>query len=181
MTIYTKRGDKGETSLFDPQNAQRVRIGKDSLKVEVIGRIDELNSYLGIAIGEISDKNIANDLREIQRNLFTIGSILAGAKLRFSETKTKKAEKEIDKIEGRLPVLKNFILYGGSKSASHLFYARALARRAERGLVSLRNSQFPIPDSILAYMNRLSDYLFILARERNHRKEIEEETWKGKK
>ena len=161
MAIYTKTGDKGKTGTFSGK-----RISKSSKLINAIGAIDELNSYLG-TLGH---------LVEIQRNLFTINAILTGAKLNFPLDATKKLEGEIDKWEGTLPVLQNFIIYGGSKKASQIFYARALCRRAERALVSLK-----IPDSgfqILVYMNRLSDYLFMIARYTNFKSEIREKIWK---
>lgn len=168
MAIYTKTGDKGETKVFDKKSGQLTKIAKDSCKIAVIGAIDELNSFLGIVGG----------LTEIQGNLFTINSIIAGSKLKFNKTKTKKLEKQIDAWEGELPVQKNFIYYGGTPRASLIFYARALCRRAERELVSLHNSSFIIPDSIMVYMNRLSDYLFMLARSENFKAKIKEKFWK---
>ncbi len=167
MAIYTKRGDKGETSLYDKNSRQNIRVSKDSLRIEAIGAIDELNSYLGVA---------SADLKDIQRDLFTIGSILAGAKLRFPKSKIKKLEKVIDKLEGTLPVLKNFILPGGIQTAANLQYARALCRRAERAIVRLEIKN----QEILAYINRLSDYLFMLARKANYDVGIKEEVWKRK-
>ena len=164
MAIYTKTGDKGETSTFAGK-----RISKSSKLIAAIGAIDELNSFLGVIGG----------LTEIQKNLFTINAILTGAKLEFPLDATKKMERQIDKWEGTLPVLKNFIYYGGAPKASQLFYARALCRRAERELVSLK-----LPATrfeILIYLNRLSDYLFMLARSANHQKEVKETFWKGSK
>lgn len=168
MAIYTKRGDKGETSLYDSTSRQNIRVSKDSRRINAIGAIDELNSYLGMT---------SADLKEIQRDLFTIGSILAGAKLRFGKAKTKKLEKTIDKLEGKLPVLKNFILPGGSRLAAHLQYARALTRRAERQVVALSEVD-KIKPEVLIYLNRLSDYLFMLARKANFDAEVKEEVWK---
>lgn len=176
MAIYTKRGDKGETSLYDPKSAQTIRVSKNSLVIETIGSIDELNSYLGVVLSTSQDRKLQKAIREVQRNLFTINSILAGAKLGFSKTKTVNLEKEIDKIEGSLPVLKNFILYGGTTTASHLYYARAICRRAERALVSL-SKQSAVDSKLLAYLNRLSDYLFILARKVNFDQGVKEEIW----
>ena len=167
MAIYTKTGDKGITRIFDKKTGELVKISKTSCKIASIGAIDELNSFLGMVGGE----------EEMQGNLFTINSILAGSNLRFSKSKTKKLEKEIDKLEGTLPVLKNFIYYGGSPKASLLFYARALCRKAERELVAFFNIQHTSPD-ILAYVNRLSDYLFMKAREQNFKDGIKEKVWK---
>ncbi|MBI3443498.1 cob(I)yrinic acid a,c-diamide adenosyltransferase [Candidatus Woesebacteria bacterium] len=176
MAIYTKRGDKGKTSLYDKANRQDVRVDKDSTRVKAIGAIDELNSFLGICLSFNGYKS----LKDIQKDLFTIGSILAGAKLRFSKTKTIKLEREIDKLEGRLPVLKNFILPGGSPLSSHLQYARALARRTERRVVVLSKEDKTKPQ-ILSYLNRLSDFLFMLARKSNFDWGIKEEAWIGKR
>ncbi|OGM23720.1 ATP:cob(I)alamin adenosyltransferase [Candidatus Woesebacteria bacterium RIFCSPHIGHO2_01_FULL_39_28] len=168
MAIYTKRGDRGQTSLYDRQNKQNIRIDKNSLRIEAIGAIDELNSFLGII----------SQVKEIQKDLFVIGSILAGSELKFFRSKTKKLEKTIDKLEGELPVLKNFIIPGGSKDSAYFQYARALARRAERRVVALSKVERVKPQ-ILSYLNRLSDYLFILARYANFGEGIKEEVWKG--
>jgi cob(I)alamin adenosyltransferase len=159
MAIYTKTGDKGTTGTFAGK-----RIAKSSQLIKVIGTIDELNSFLGIIGGLI----------EIQSNLFTINAILTGAKLKFPEDATKKLEKEIDRIEGVLPVQMNFIIYGGNKKAAQIYFARAICRRAERELVVLK----PRPE-ILIYINRLSDYLFIKGREVNWKKGIKEKAWRG--
>lgn len=180
MAIYTKTGDKGETKVFDKKTGQLTKISKTSCKIASIGAIDELNSFLGVVKSFSIDKNLQKKVTEIQGNLFTINSILAGSKLRFSKVKTKKLEKEIDKWEGTLPVLKNFIYYGGSADSSLIFYARGLCRRAERSLVSLSHIQYTNPD-ILTYMNRLSDYIFMLARNVNHNLGIKEEVWRASK
>lgn len=178
MAIYTKTGDKGKTSTFGGK-----RVSKSSKPINAIGAVDELNSFLGIVLaGARQDikilryKDIEKKILEIQKNLFTINAILAGAKLVFPKDAVKGLEKQIDEWEGDLPVQKNFLIYGGTKTAAQIYFARALARRAERSLVS-----FKIPDSrfqILVYMNRLSDYLFMLARIINFRKKIKETIWK---
>lgn len=173
MAIYTKKGDRGETSLFLKKPTP---VSKDSARVRAIGAIDEANSYLGVVISERGE--LKKSLNEIQRNLFVIGSILAGAKLRFSKTKTKRLERVIDRLEGTLPVLKNFILPGGSKVGAKLFFARALVRRAERAVVSL-NSVEEVKPEIMVYLNRLSDYLFMIGREVNSQEGLKEEVWKG--
>lgn len=162
MTVYTKTGDKGKTGTFGGK-----RISKSSKLIQAIGAIDELNSYLGI-IGKLT---------EIQRNLFTINSILSGAKLTLPKDATKKLEKEIDEMEGTMPVLANFIIYSGTPRATKLYYARALCRRVERILVAASDSKHPNLDK-LAYLNRLSDYLFTLARFTNFKQKTKEEVWK---
>jgi cob(I)alamin adenosyltransferase len=167
MAIYTKTGDKGQTKVFDKKTGKLTQISKTSCKIAAIGAIDELNSFLGIV----------GDLNEIQGDLFTINSILAGSKLHFTKSKTKKLEKQIDKWEGTLPVLKNFIFYGGTPKASLIFFARALARKAERSLVEFGKEQKVAP-AIMIYMNRLSDYLFMLARSENANFGYKEKAWK---
>lgn len=171
MAIYTKKGDKGETSIFNKE-----KTSKDSLKINAIGTIDEVNSYLGVIISESPE--LKKSINEIQKNLFVIGSILAGAPLRFSKAKTRKLERIIDNLEGSLPVLKNFILPGGSKIGANLHFARTLVRRAERAVVSF-NSLEAVKPEILVYLNRLSDYLFMLARNENFKEGVKEEVWKG--
>lgn len=172
MAIYTKKGDKGETSIFSGKH-----LPKSSLRIKTIGAIDETNSFLGVILSEAPE---LNELKVVQRNLFTIGSILAGAPLRFPKSRTRKLERQIDRMEGKLPVLKNFILPGGGKTGAKLFFARTLARRAERALVSL-NREEPLRPEILVYINRLSDYLFMVGRDVNHKEGREEEVWKGKR
>ena len=170
MSIVTKTGDKCSTKVLDKKTGKLIAVSKSSKIVETIGSIDELNSLLGV-IGGLTD---------IQNNLFTINAILAGTKLNFGKAKVKKLEVKISKLEKVLPVQRNFIYYGGDPKASLLFFARAVARRAERSLVSLHNSSFIIPDSILVYFNRLSDYLFVKAREINFKLNIKEKAWMGK-
>ena len=177
MVIYTKRGDKGETSLFDKEARQNIRISKDSLRIRAIGAIDEANSFLGVCVSLSEDKKLNNLLSGIQGDLFRIGAILAGAKLRFSASKTKKLEKEIDLLEGTLPVLKNFILPGGDPLAAHLQVARTMVRRAERQVVRLNQTE-PIKPEILSFVNRLSDLIFMLARKVNYERDIKEKVWK---
>ncbi len=162
MSVYTKTGDKGKTGTFGGK-----RVSKSSKLIQAIGAIDELNSYLGI-IGRFTD---------VQRNLFTINSILSGAKLEFPKDATKKLEREIDEMEGKMPVLANFIIYSGTGRATKIYHARALARRAERSLAKLQIINTKL--QILPYINRLSDYLFTLARYTNFKKKVKEEVWKN--
>ena len=177
MAIYTKTGDRGATKVFDKKTGQLTKIAKDSCKIAMIGAIDELNSFLGVVKSCSNDSNHWNKIEEIQGNLFTINSILAGSKLRFSKTKTKKLENQIDKWEGELPVQKNFIYYGGTPKASLIFFARALCRRAERQLVAFSKLN-AIPYTLLTYINRLSDYLFMFGRSVNFESKIGEKFWK---
>lgn len=165
--------------MYDAASAQRKRVSKDSLKVEVLGSVDELNSFLGVAISFSNLAEVSSYLKDIQKNLLAIGSITAGGKLNFTSNQTKKLEKLIDKFEGTLPVLSNFILTGGTVLASHLQYARSLTRRAERNMVSLSKIE-KVDADILTYLNRLSDFLFMLARYVNWEAGIKEEIWLGK-
>ena len=178
MVIYTIRGDKGNTSLYEATSSKKSRISKKSSKIIAIGTIDEFNSFLGVTISFSENPELTRRLKEVQRDLLTIGSILAGSNLRFFKTNTTRLEKVIDEIEGRLPPLKNFILPGGSRVASQLQFARTMARRAEREVVSLSEVE-PVKPQILMYLNRLSDYLFMLARDTNYQLGAKEEVWVG--
>lgn len=161
MSVYTKTGDKGKTGLFNGK-----RVLKSSKIINAIGAIDELNSYLGVVSGQVN----------IQINLFTINSILAGAKLELKKDEIKKLEKEIDEMESKMPPQTYFLIYGGDEKASELYFARSLTRKAERVLVDLK--KFKQKEVVLSYINRLSDYLFTLARFTNFKKNIQEVEWK---
>lgn len=180
MAVYTKRGDRGETSLYGESSTQKTKISKSSLQLAAIGVIDETNSYLGVIRSLSEDRQLNNQLKKIQKDLLTIGSILSGSKLRFFQTKTKALEKEIDRLEKKLPPLKKFVIPGSSRLAAHLHYGRTLIRRAERQVVAL-NKMEKVKPQILSYLNRLSDFLFMLAREVNNKRGIKEEVWLGKR
>ncbi|MBU2494483.1 MAG: cob(I)yrinic acid a,c-diamide adenosyltransferase [Bacteroidetes bacterium] len=169
MKIYTKTGDKGTTSLFGGK-----RVDKDDLRIETYGTVDELNALLGAAVSEIDNIELIEILRDIQIDLFTVGSDLATpeennvnfAVPRIQSNHAEKLEKYIDKFTDRLPPLKNFILPGGSKGSSLLHLARTVCRRGERAVVKLGRKE-KIGENILVYLNRLSDLLFVLARYAN--------------
>lgn len=172
MGVYTKKGDKGRTSLFGTKK----RYSKSSKVIEAIGNFDELNSYLGILDTQTKDTNLKREINRIQNNLFTINAIIAGSNLSFSSQETKYLEGKIDAIEKRLPKLTNFVLPGGNVLSSNIMYARTLARRAERfytALLSLKKKK-----EITEYVNRLSDYLFMLFREEIYNSGIKEKIWK---
>lgn len=169
MAIYTKRGDKGKTSLLG--------ISKASSRISAIGTVDEVNSFLGI-IASNADPELRKILREIQKELFLIGSSLAGAKLRFYSTRIKRLEKQIDEMDKILPPLKNFIFPGGTEIGAQLHFSRSLVRRAERAVVRLLKKERVKPQ-IIRYLNRLSDFLFMLARKANSDAGIKEEIWKS--
>ena len=174
MVVYTKRGDKGKTSLLGNQKL----VSKDSLIVNSLGVIDEVNSYLGIIIADSKDKVLNKILLKIQNNLFTINAILAGAKLKLANSEVKDLESIIDKIEPKLPTLKNFVVPGESKISAELMYARTLVRRAEREVVSInKKSKATNNNEILVYLNRLSDTLFVLTRQEIYKNSKKETIW----
>jgi len=173
MAIYTKKGDRGETGLL----GERRRVSKDSLEIEVLGAIDEANSFLGLTIAFLDEQYLKNKITQVQNALFKLGSIIAGAKLSIPKSVVKKYEKEIDEWTKVMPPITNFIFPGGSKPAAFLFTARTIVRRAERLIVKLSKEK-NISPSILVYINRLSDYLFTLARYINFRQGVKENIWK---
>ena len=163
--IYTKTGDSGETSLIGG-----VRVPKYHLRIESYGTVDELNSYIGLLKDQIEDSNTKSLLYEIQDRLFTIGSVLASdpekSKMKVPDLKEEDItllEKEMDKMEEILPELKSFILPGGNVLASHCHIARCICRRAERIVIQLAHESVVSP-IVGIYLNRLSDYLFVLSR-----------------
>jgi cob(I)alamin adenosyltransferase len=171
MKIYTKTGDNGETALYGG-----TRVSKASARVDSYGNIDELNSFIGVAKAQVSDKNILNQLKKIQFNLFTVGSeaatptdklTLANGNSRLtliiSEKEIEELEVWMDEMETQLEPLQYFILPGGGISATNFHVARTVCRRAERSLVFLNESE-PVRAELIKYLNRLSDYLFVLAR-----------------
>jgi cob(I)alamin adenosyltransferase len=173
--IYTKKGDKGKTSLYGSKKL----ISKSSFLIEAIGSVDELNSYLGVIRSSNKDSNLNLKLEKVQDDLFTLGAILSGVKLKWNAKRVGQLENEIDKLEKILPIQKNFILPGGYFLAAQLIYARALARRVERKLVALNNKLMREKfKALVIYLNRLSDYLFILAREENYQNHTPEKVWK---
>jgi cob(I)alamin adenosyltransferase len=161
-----------------------VRVSKTSLIVHALGAVDELNSYLGVCVVNCEDPKTIELLKGVQKNLLRIGTIIAGSKLKFLQGDTLQLEKKIDEIEGKLPVLKNFVVPGGSALSAHLHFARAMSRRAERRVVALSNPPAggqKVNPAILTYMNRLSDFLFMLAREANYKAGLGDEVWVGRK
>jgi len=178
--IYTRTGDKGETGL-----AGGARVTKDSLRVEAYGNVDELNSVLGLARAFLKDKELDALLGELQKDLFVAGADLAspgegGREVpRISKDRIAEMERTIDKFEEELAPLKAFILPGGGQAGSILHYARTVARRAERRIVTLSKAE-KINDQIMPYINRLSDLLFVVARVANHREKKGEVEWHPK-
>lgn len=177
MPIYTKKGDKGETGLFSSDPTKKIRIPKSSQIIKTIGALDELNSFTGIIISESDNTNLIKELTGIQSDLLTMGSMLAGSKLTLAKNKALKFEKNIDEMDKKLPKLANFILPGGTRVASRLQFMRSLVRRAERELVTL-SEQVRVSDQILVYINRLSDYIYTLARYENWKNKYKDKIWK---
>jgi len=178
MKIYTKTGDKGYTSLIGG-----TRVPKYNLRIESYGTVDELNSYIGL----IRDQDIAAKhkeiLKEIQDRLFTIGASLAAdpekSKMKIPDlhiADIEVLEAEIDRMDEELPALRHFILPGGSNAVSFCHIARCVCRRAERLTVHLSEESF-IEEKVVIYLNRLSDYLFTLARKIGNEQQIAENEW----
>lgn len=180
MSIYTKKGDKGQTDLFESKCLNKIRIDKDDIRLKVIGSIDELNSCLGVITSLSEDEKEILFIIKIQKDLFLVNSLIAGVKnIRFLENKANYLEKKIDFYEKRLPKLTNFILPGGSLISSFYHLARSMTRKAERNIVSLsKEKENKVSSGVLIFLNRLSDLFFILARWNNCNKGIKENIWK---
>jgi cob(I)alamin adenosyltransferase len=184
MRIYTKTGDRGETSLFGGK-----RVKKDNLRIEACGTVDELNSVIGVVRSMRVFREIDKVLEGVQNDLFVLGADLAtpvwkvqkrAREARIRENHVKAIEAIIDRIQAKLPPLRRFVLPGGSVVASHLHLARAVCRRAERRIVKLSQTEAINPIAI-AYLNRLSDLLFVLARLVNRKAKAAEIHWQGVK
>lgn len=178
MKIYTKKGDKGETSLIGG-----TRVPKFHLRIETYGTVDELNSYVGVIRDQLNDEHSRNILKEIQDRLFTLGSSLASDPVKsrmaipdLKESDVELLENEMDRMNEDLPELKNFILPGGNLAGSFCHVARCVCRRAERLAVHLANEE-QVEPLVLSYLNRLSDYFFVLGRYAAHLKGDEEIVW----
>lgn len=179
--IYTRAGDTGTTTLIGG-----TKVLKSDLRIEAYGTVDELNSYLGLCSDLITDEASKKIAAGIQDRLFTIGSSLAcdpvkELKMKIPDLKEEDIfllEKEIDKMDQVLPELKQFILPGGNAIVSHIHIARCICRRAERCCVRLQNETKEEGQLIIKYLNRLSDYLFVLARYVSHLLNAAEITWK---
>ena len=179
MKIYTKTGDAGTTSLFGGK-----RVSKSDLRIETYGTVDELNSYLGLIRDQPVNAGRKDVLIEIQDRLFTIGSMLAtepgNTKVKIptlAENDVQFLEKEIDRMEANLPPMKSFVLPGGHPSVSFCHIARTVCRRAERLVISLNQAE-RVDDLVIKYLNRLSDYLFVLARSMAQELRADETPWK---
>ena len=195
MKIYTKTGDQGETGMLGG-----VRISKSSIAIDVTGGLDETNSVLGIVASQLNQPSSAQVaagssvqpmIYQIQNDLFDLGSRVSaclsesGRAVEFSSERTVGLEQWIDQLQKDLPALTAFILPGGSLAGGFLHQARSVCRRTERGLVGLAAADLDWPDGVveqrlsieIAYLNRLSDLLFVMARYVNHQVGCEESKW----
>ena len=175
--LYTKTGDDGTTGLGDGS-----RITKDSPRIEAVGTIDELNSWIGLLLAELpADEPLIEPLTEIQHRLFDLGGELAVPGFQLIQSQmVSDLEVLCDQLNEELPPLKEFILPGGSTSAGLCHMARAVARRAERVIVTLSKDE-SIGDDLKRYINRLSDVLFVMARQLARRDGGQEVFWKSKR
>lgn len=181
MKIYTKKGDQGNTSLFGG-----TRVPKSSARIDAYGTVDELNTVVGLAASySLSDEGV-EWVRKVQENLFVLGADLAtppSSKTRINridEEAITFLEQAIDRMQEELTPLKNFILPGGSPQGATLHMARTVCRRAERATVACGETE-EISDLTVKYLNRLSDFLFVLARYENKHAGTREEVWKPKR
>ena len=181
MKIYTKTGDKGLTSLIGG-----TRVPKSSLRIECYGTVDELNSHIGLVRDQDINAPRRPLLKEIQDRLFTIGSALAAdpdkSKMKLPDLHAADVtllEDEMDRLNADLPELRAFILPGGHPAVSHTHVARCVCRRAERLTIHLGEESF-VADLVVVYLNRLSDFLFVLSRAMAHELGVEEVTWKAR-
>ncbi len=178
MKIYTKKGDQGSTGLIGG-----TRVSKGDVRIEAYGTVDELISYIGLLSTLDIDPRYVAQLQEIQDRLFTIGSHLAAdpekSKMQLpdlTEEDVAKLEHWMDVMDDTLPALTAFILPGGHPTSAHAHVARCICRRAERMTVTLDELE-GVEALVLTYLNRLSDYLFVLARKLSHDKGVNEHTW----
>lgn len=181
IKIYTKTGDKGTTSLIGG-----TKVPKSHFRIEAYGTVDELNSWIGLVGDQIKIKKEKEILQEVQDRLFTIGSSLAcdpnkEPKLKIPdlvELDIIFLEKEIDKMNKKLPVMKTFIIPGGHPVISSAHIARCVCRRAERLIVALEQNKMFVDPLVIKYLNRLSDYLFVLARYVGKSLKVKEIPWR---
>ena len=181
MKIYTKKGDRGETSLIGG-----TRVLKSSLRIEAYGTVDELNSHIGLIRDQQIDPEYKSQLIEIQDRLFTIGSSLASdpekSKMKIPDLLSEDVsflEENMDKMDSALPEMRSFILPGGHTSVSFIHISRCVCRRAERICIDLAQQE-PVDEMIIQYLNRLSDYLFVLGRKVAQDLGAEEQPWKAR-
>lgn len=181
--IYTKTGDKGGTSLIGG-----VRVPKNHIRIESYGTVDELNSFLGMVSDSAATTGVSEWIREIQDRLFTVGSVLATdpnkeVKMKLPdlhESDVTWLEERIDKMNEVLPEMRSFVLPGGNLASSTCHVARCVCRRAERICVAMQEQNESVPQVVIQYLNRLSDFLFVLARYIGHEAGAQEIPWRAR-
>ncbi|WP_216214930.1 cob(I)yrinic acid a,c-diamide adenosyltransferase [Amycolatopsis aidingensis] len=179
MKIYTRKGDSGETGIWGGK-----RLGKDEARMEAIGTVDEVNAAIGVAVANGVPDGVAELLQTAQNTLFVVGCELmapertgSGASVpRLTGNEVPEMEAAIDELDQQLPELRNFILPSGTPGATQIHLARGVCRRAERRVASVRRAEEVSPE-VSAYLNRLADLLFVLARYANHEAGIAEIPW----
>lgn len=180
MKIYTKTGDGGQTSLFSGG-----RVGKNDIRVEAYGTVDELVSHLGLLRCETLSPEVSGELMAIQNALFVVGSVLADPDQRVTHDpeswNTAGLENWIDAMEAQLKPLTAFILPGGTRAAALAHVVRTVCRRAERRVLALSEDRGGVPEGILAYLNRLSDTCFVLSRHLNALEGVAETEWRAQR
>lgn len=178
MKIYTRTGDKGETGLYGG-----TRVSKDESRIQLMGDVDELNSALGVARAYKLPEAVDKPLAEIQGQLMSLGATIASLDPDAQQTNYIGSdtiaflERTIDRLDESLLPLKNFILPGGVPGAAYLLLARTICRRAERKAVSLNRQQSALPESVICYLNRVSDLLFVMGRATNAAANEQEIPW----
>lgn len=181
--IYTKTGDGGNTSLIGGQ-----KVPKSHIRIESYGTVDELNSHIGFVTDQMKDEHGIKVMREIQDRLFTIGSTLATdsgkeVKMELPDLKEEDVtflENEMDAMDEQLPPMRSFILPGGHPTVSSMHIARCVCRRAERICVNMQEQSMAVPPLVIRYLNRLSDYLFMLSRYTAMQLNAPEIAWKAR-
>lgn len=180
MKIYTKTGDKGQTALIGGR-----RVSKADLRIDAYGTVDELNSWIGLVRDQPVNEVRKEELKEIQDRLFTVGAELATDPEKavkraipvIIEADVLRLEQAMDEMDAELPELRAFVLPGGNQSVSFCHLARTVCRRAERLVISL-TEESPVDELVIQYLNRLSDYLFVLSRKMAQELNAEEVAWK---
>jgi cob(I)alamin adenosyltransferase len=178
VKIYTRTGDQGETGLFGSG-----RVAKSDPRVAAFGEVDELNAWIGVARAHCGEEDVRQELERVQRDLFVVGAILAtpdpdrrkGERFDLSLESVTRLEEQIDAWDESLPELDRFVLPGGGTPSAFLHAARTVCRRAERSVIGLGATD--LPEIVIVYLNRLSDYLFTCARVVNRREGTEEIQW----
>ena len=181
MKIYTKGGDKGQTSLLGGS-----RVSKAHVRIHAYGSVDELNSHIGLLADQPVNEHRIGMLREIQDNLFVIGSLLAAESAKshanlpvLQDEQVADLERAIDELEKELPELRSFLIPGGHQSVSFTHIARCVCRRAERMVIELAQTA-EVDEVLIKYLNRLSDFLFVLSRTLAQELGVSEIPWKSK-